>query len=150
MSSEKLELITRGHESFNRGDPEIVIALSTPDVEWVTTGRFPGMRGAYRGPEAIRKWTDTLRGEWSEFEVVLEEVVLDEGDALVVVEGLRGCGRESGAWVEMRIYTLYWFEEGKVRRREAFMDKAAAVDAARRRIATAAEAQREAAASESR
>jgi ketosteroid isomerase-like protein len=140
--SEKLEIIKRGHEAFNRGDASVPIALSTPDVEWRTTGSFPGIRGVYRGPEALRKWTETLRMEWTEFEVAIEEVLLDEGDVLVLAERLRGCGRESGAWVEMRIYTAYWFEGGKLRRREAFTEPDTALVAARRRR-SAAEDRRE-------
>jgi ketosteroid isomerase-like protein len=134
MSEEKLALIRQGHEAFNRGDPEPVIARSTPDVEWVTTGTFPGIRGVYRGPDAIRSWTETLRKEWSEFEVSIEEVLHDEEDMLVLAELLRGCGRESGAIVEMRIYSVYRFEDGKVRRREAFTEREAALEAARRQV----------------
>lgn len=130
MGDQKLENLKRGHQGFNQGDPEVVIELSTPNVEWATTGKFPGMREVYRGPDAIRSWTETLRNAWTEFEVSLEEIIRDDEDLLVVVEQLRGCGRESGAWVEMRIYTVYWFEDGKVRRREACNDREAALEAA--------------------
>jgi ketosteroid isomerase-like protein len=130
MAGENLDRVRQGHAGFNRGDPEVVINLCTPDVEWVTTGSFPGMREVYRGPDAIRKWTETLRNAWTEFEVWVEEVIRDEDDRLVVAEVLRGCGRESGAWVEMRIYTVYWFEDGKVRRREACTEREIALEAA--------------------
>ena len=53
------------------------------------------------------------------------------GDDLVVVtELLRGRGRGSGAEVEMRVFSAYWFEEGKVRRRAAFTERKAALEAA--------------------
>jgi ketosteroid isomerase-like protein len=128
--SERLELIRQGHAGFNRGDPDVVLELCTPDIEWVTTGSFPGMREVYKGPDAIRKWTETLRNAWTEFEVSVEEVIRDEDDQVVVVELLRGSGRESGAPVEMRIFTVYWFEDGKLRKREACTDRETVLDAA--------------------
>jgi ketosteroid isomerase-like protein len=49
---------------------------------------------------------------------------------VVVTELLRGRGRESGAEVEMRVFSAYWFENGKIRRREAFTEREAALRAA--------------------
>ena len=84
----------------------------------------------YRGPEAIQDWMEIIRSEWKDFEVSLDEV-LDDGDAvLVVAERLRGRGRESGAEVEMRVFSAYWFAEGKLKRRAAFTDPREALEAA--------------------
>jgi ketosteroid isomerase-like protein len=84
----------------------------------------------YRGPEAIQAWMDAIRSAWEQFEVTLDEVLHDEGDLLVVTELLRGRGRGSGAEVEMRVFSAYWFEAGKVRRRMAFTEPNEALEAA--------------------
>ena len=130
MSQETLANLRRGYEAFNRGDASVAMDLATPDVEWGTTGTFPGLVGTHRGPEALPKWMDTIRSAWEKFEVTLDEVVRDEGDVLVVAELQRGRGRGSGVEVEMRVFSVYSFREGKVRRRQAFTEREAALEAA--------------------
>jgi ketosteroid isomerase-like protein len=134
MSQENITTLMRGYEVFNRGDipaiSELAREIGTPDVEWGAVGAFPGVEGLYRGPEAIAEWMDVIRSEWEEFEVTLDEVLHDGEDVLVVAELLRGRGRESGAEVEMRIFSTYWFEKGKLRRRAAFTERTAALEAA--------------------
>jgi ketosteroid isomerase-like protein len=130
MSQETLAGLRRGYEGFNRGDPTAAIELATPDVEWGTTGSFPGLSGVYRGPEAIREWTEAVRSAWEEFNVSLDELIYDGDDVLVVAERLRGRGRGSGAEVEMVVYAVYSFIEGRVRKRQAFTERAAALAAA--------------------
>ena len=53
MSQELLEMIQLGHAGFNSGDlsrPKLNLA---DDVEWGTTGTWPGLEGTYRGPQAL-------------------------------------------------------------------------------------------------
>jgi ketosteroid isomerase-like protein len=130
ISQEKLANLRRGYEAFNRGDPSVASDLATPDVEWGTTGTFPGLVGVYRGPDALPRWMDTIRSAWEKFEVTPDEVVRDEGDVLVVAELQRGRGRGSGVHVEMRVFSVYSFREGKIRRRQAFTEREAALEAA--------------------
>jgi ketosteroid isomerase-like protein len=130
MTQERLAILRRGHEAFNRGDVAAVMDLATPDVEWGATGAFPGLDAVYRGPEGMQAWVDTIRSVWEEFEVTLDEVLYDDRDLLVVAELLRGRGAGSGVEVEMRVYSAYWFEDGKLRKRRAFTEASAALEAA--------------------
>lgn len=130
MPRENLELIRRGHEAFSRGDLSWVRGSVAEDVEWLPTGTFPGLEGVYRGVDAIDKWMATIRAEWEEFEVSLEEVLREEAEVIVIVERLWGRGRESGAEAEMRVFSVYRFNaEGKVTRRQAFTSREAALEA---------------------
>jgi ketosteroid isomerase-like protein len=121
--SESLAMLRRGYEAFNRGDMSEVAQLTTADVEWGATGTFPGVDGVYRGPGAMQEWVDLIRSEWEEFEVTLDEVLHDEDDLLVVCELLRGRGRSSHVDVEMRVFSLYRLDQGRVRKREAFTER---------------------------
>jgi ketosteroid isomerase-like protein len=133
MSEENVETLKRGYEAFNRGDTyellELAREIATPDVEWGATGAFPGVEGMYRGPEAMQEWMNVIRSEWEDFRVTLDEVLHDQGDVLVVTELLRGRGRESGVEVEMRVFSAYWFEQGKLRSRAAFTERMEALEA---------------------
>jgi ketosteroid isomerase-like protein len=130
MSRKTLANLKRGYEAFNRGDASLAMDLATPEVEWGTSGTFPGLVGVYRGPEALPRWMDTIRSAWEKFEVTPDEVVRDEGDVLVVAELQRGNGRGSGVEVVMRVFSVYCFREGKIRRRQAFTEREAALEAA--------------------
>jgi ketosteroid isomerase-like protein len=134
MSEETLATLRRGYEGFTRGDTAAMLELAreigTPDIEWGATGAFPGVEGAYRGPEAIKDWMDVIRSAWERFEVSLDEVLYNGDDVVVVTELLRGRGRESGVDVEMRVFSAYWFEHGKIKRRAAFTERKAALEAA--------------------
>ena len=130
MSQEQLANLRRGHEAFSRGDVAAIMDVATSDVEWGATGAFPGLEAVYRGPEGVQAWVDTIRSVWEEFEVTLDEVVSDETDLLVVAELLRGRGVGSGVEVEMRVYSAYWFKGAKVRKRSAFSERSAALEAA--------------------
>jgi ketosteroid isomerase-like protein len=116
-----VDTIQIGYDGFNRGDLTEAREILTEDVEWRTTGSFPGLEGVYRGPEALDEWMEALRAEWREFEVSLADVLAEREDAVVVAERLHGRGRESGVEVEMHTYAVYRFNaEGKLTLREAF------------------------------
>jgi ketosteroid isomerase-like protein len=116
-----VDTIQIGYEGFNRADLTAAREILTEDVEWRTTGSFPGLEGVYRGPDALDEWMEVLRAEWREFEVSLADVLAEREDAVVVAERLRGRGRESGIEVEMHTYAVYRFNaDGKLTLREAF------------------------------
>jgi ketosteroid isomerase-like protein len=122
VSSPHVDTLRVGYEGFNRGDLTEARRIVAPDVEWRTTGTFPGLEGVYRGPDALDEWMETLKAEWREFDVSIAEVLAEEPDAIAVVERLWGRGRESGAEVEMPVYAVYRFnEDGKLTLREAFV-----------------------------
>jgi ketosteroid isomerase-like protein len=128
--SGNLDTLRRGYQAFNRGDMAEVAQITTDDVEWGATGAWPGVDGLYRGPGAMQEWVDVIRAEWEDFEVALGEVLHDEDDLLVVCELLRGRGRSSHAEVEMTVFSVYRLDQGKVRKREAFTEREAALEAA--------------------
>jgi len=129
VADDLIATLNRGHEAFNRGDAAGMMELSTPDVEWVASGVFPGIEGVHEG-EAVQEGVDALRSAWEEFDVSLAEVLHRSADLLVVVERLRGRGRGSGVEVEMAVFSAYWFEDGRIRRRLAFSEREALLEAA--------------------
>jgi ketosteroid isomerase-like protein len=121
MAGGHLDAILRGYEAFNGGDLAPAKDTLADDVEWGTTGAWPGLEGTFHGPDALDAWMETIRSEWREFEASLDEVLRDEERAMVVVERLRGVGRESGIEVDMPVYSVYRFnEEGKITQRTSF------------------------------
>jgi len=128
-TQENVETLRRGYRAFTRGDMAAITHLVTPDVEWGATA-FPGIERLYRGHDGMRRWMDDIRSAWAKFEVTLDEVLHDGGDLVVVVERVSGRGRGSDAEVEMCVFSTYWFEEGRLRKRSVFSDRRGALEAA--------------------
>jgi ketosteroid isomerase-like protein len=125
-----VDTIREGIAGFNRGDVSWAKTAVATDVEWGTTGAFPGLEGVYRGPDALEEWMKTVRAEWEQFEVTIAEVLREQEDAIAIVERLWGRGRKSGAEAEMRVYSVYRFTaDGKVASREVFMSAEEALSA---------------------
>ena len=57
-----VDVLRRGHEAFNRGDIDAASEVFSEDIEWGTTGLWPGMGGSYRGLQGLKEWTDAIRG----------------------------------------------------------------------------------------
>jgi ketosteroid isomerase-like protein len=130
MSEENVEKIRRGQEGFSRGDLGPVKSFVSDDVEWGAVGAWPGLENVYRGPNGMDDWMESVRSSWESFDVSLDGVVRDLDDVLVVIERLRGRGRASSAEVEMQIFSVYWFEQGKIVKRRAFTTEDEALEAA--------------------
>ena len=129
MSQELLQKIEVGYRGFNGGDLSEAKSNLASDVEWSTTGTWPGLDRTYHGPDALDEWMDTLRAEWESFRVSLDEVIADNGDTMVVAERLSGRGKESGIDVEMQVFSVYRSEAGKIAKRASFRTREEALAA---------------------
>ena len=132
MSRENVEIVRQMADAVTRGDPDAFVAFCSPDVEWEeNTVVFPGLRRRYRGLSGLREWLDDAFGElWQEFRIEVEEL-LDAPDGRVLAGGrLVGTGKASGVETELRGYWVLWFENSKVVRRQVFLDRSEALEAA--------------------
>jgi ketosteroid isomerase-like protein len=130
VSGENLELVRRAHAAFSRGDLGGVRDAVAQDAVWGTTGLWPGVDPSYRGPDGVVRWAQAIRSEWESFAVGIEEVLADVDDRVLVVERLHGRGAGSGAEVDYRVFSAYWFRAGRIVRRESYADREGALRAA--------------------
>ena len=126
----KLQKLRRGQAAFARGDNQAASDVIAEDVDWGTTGTFPGTEVFYRGIEDLGEWMEDLLSAWDKLTIDVAEVLHDGDDVLVVVEHLTARGLGSGAEVEMKVHAVYWFAEGKVFKRRAFTEAEPALAAA--------------------
>ena len=132
MSQDRVELLRRAEAAFNTEGSWAIEEVVTHDVEWGTTGSFPGIDRLYRGPDGMDKWRKDLKSVWEKFEVRVVEVLLEAEGRLVVEERVRGRGKESGLEVEMSIFSTYYFKDEKIARRVAHKERDEALAAAGR------------------
>jgi ketosteroid isomerase-like protein len=119
----------RGYEAYGAGDLEAALQMFAEDCEWVDAPELPGAR-TWNGHEGLLKC-------WASWGDVWGEVRMEPSDYLEVGEGvylvsqtMRASGAGSGAPIEMELWSVARFEDGKIRRVSFHVDEAGARKAA--------------------
>ena len=123
MSRERVEVIERGIDAFNRRDVDLVAELTTPDFAW-----FPALPAAveadgYRGREGMETYFADVEATWEELRIFIDEL-RDLGDGVLLLGRTEGRGRASGVEVNAPIGIAYDFRGHKVSRCRAFLNHA--------------------------
>jgi ketosteroid isomerase-like protein len=129
MSQKNVEIVRRGHETFNRRDLDAYLALHDPDVEFTPYERAIEGLGPYRGGDDVRRWWEEALQILPDFSVELHEA-RDLGDQVLVHGSLRGHGAGSGAAFERAYWGLFRLCEGRVVWWHAFETESEALEAA--------------------
>jgi ketosteroid isomerase-like protein len=115
------QLIHENEESFNRRDPEVMIASWDARCEWhpFLTAEVEGAQG-YRGHDGLRQWFKDIDEMFSEISWHPDSVKNLEGDRVLVLGTIRGRGRTSGVEVETPIGQLIELRDGMILRGWAY------------------------------
>ena len=114
MSVENLETARRLFEFWEDRDYAAREHMVHPDLV-VDVSRNVFNPGIYHGVDGFRKAVEQADEMWDEFRVEPHEFI-DLGDTVVVASTISGKGRGSGVEVEMPLFTVIEFREGKVSR----------------------------------
>ena len=66
----KLQKLRRGQAAFARGDTLAASDVIAEDVDWGTTGTFPGTEVFYRGIEDLGEWMEDLLSAWDKLTIL--------------------------------------------------------------------------------
>ena len=133
MSQEAVERFAEVYEAFNRGDLTGAAKDFDPNIEWRIPFQLPDSPPdeTYRGPQGVIRFWETWRAAFDDFCVELEEII-DAGDQVIVIAGVRGRGAGSGAEVRSPSFPQVWTmgDDGRPVRVEMFPSRAEALEAA--------------------
>jgi ketosteroid isomerase-like protein len=87
------ELAERGYRAWNDDDLEALLAVCHPEVEYHTSGVFPGLEPVYRGQEGFRQWWDAFHEPWRQIKVIPERIA-ERPDGVAVLIRFEGTGRQ--------------------------------------------------------
>jgi len=87
------ELAKRGYDAWNDDDLEALLATCHPEVEYHTSGVFPGLEPVYRGREGFRRWWDAFHEPWRQIKVIPERIA-ERPDGVAVLIRFEGTGRQ--------------------------------------------------------
>ena len=131
MSEENVALARKAIDSLNRGDPDALLALLSPDVVWEALEGVMGIGELYRGREEVREWIELM---WEDAEEVVHikiEQISDLGDDRVFIAVvLTARRRRSGVPLEYRTWQIISFADGLITRRQVFWTRAEALKTA--------------------
>jgi ketosteroid isomerase-like protein len=107
------ELARRAIDAINRRDPEALIDVCDPEVEWWPALTLGVGGGPYHGYDGLRRYIADLTAAWDPFEISIQETRAT-GARLLVICTIRGCGRRSRVRLERRAAIIYRVRAGRV------------------------------------
>jgi ketosteroid isomerase-like protein len=131
MSQENVEIVREAIEAFNRRDVDAFLSNASPEIEWEDSEFWSEHARIYRGRAEVREWFNQVVLEpWESVHVELEEITEAGADRIFFGACLTTRGRGSGVETQIRGWQVVWIADGKVTRRQVFLDRAEALEAA--------------------
>jgi ketosteroid isomerase-like protein len=93
MSQENVDAVRSSLDAWNRGDIDTWLGWAHPEVEFRTSGLYPGTDPLYRGHAELRRFWATFREPWESLEVRIEQL-RELGDKVLVLATFEGHARE--------------------------------------------------------
>ena len=123
------EIVRRIYDSWNADDWDAGARFFHPEIEWRTSGQFPGFDPVYHGPAGVRRFWDAMKEAWEYFTIDIARL-FDEGEGIVTDVRFNARGKESGATVTLAFAHAWFLEDGLVRRYSSHHDLKDALRAA--------------------
>jgi ketosteroid isomerase-like protein len=127
MSRENVKAIRRGYEALNSGDIESAVNLP-PDFEFTLPPMLPDVERHSSGGENFKRIWLTWRDQFEDFRIEVEEILDPGDDRVLVMAGIRGIGKGSGAEVRTPSFAQIWtFKDGVPVKMDSFPNRAVAM-----------------------
>ena len=127
MSQENVERIRNAFAGTTAGDFSYLPGLIDDSCEFLLPPNFPGTQ-ATRGPEGFLSVVQEFEEAFEEIRYEPQEF-LDQGDRLFAAVRTVGRAKYTGIEIDGVLYWVYTFRDRLVVKMEAFLDRAAALEA---------------------
>ncbi|MET0810957.1 MAG: nuclear transport factor 2 family protein [Thermoleophilaceae bacterium] len=129
-SPEVIDLVRRGYALWNAGELEAVAEMWSEDIVWENDPEWPGQT-VYRGRAAVIRFLREEVAAVIELGDIEVESIQGSGDELVIKLLARTRGADSHVDIgKVPIFHVPQIRDGRVTRRRASLDEAAALSAA--------------------
>jgi ketosteroid isomerase-like protein len=109
--SANVETVRRGYEVLNSRDLDALFELADPEFA-LDNSRLVFNPDTYRGRAGMERWVTETAGVWDELRLTPTELT-EVGDNVVAAVTVRGKGKGSGVDVEMPLFAVWTFHEGR-------------------------------------
>ena len=128
MSEERIALVKRMAETFNRRDVPAFLEVLDPEVVWIPI--MATLEGRiYHGHEGVCQWIEDLGTDWEYFETY-QEAFEEIGDRVLIFGRWRARARNSGIELKELASWLVEIRDGRIARLQTFTDRRDAIEAA--------------------
>ena len=125
--SANIEAVRQAYEAFKRLDPDGLIAIADPEIEFGTSAAAPG--GTYRGYTGIRRYLKEIEAAFGDSWEAEVERIADAGDEQVIlIARVYGVGK-AGEPLEIRLGHVWKLRGGKLLSGTVYLDPEAALRA---------------------
>jgi ketosteroid isomerase-like protein len=111
-----LDVTRHGFAAWNSGDLDAFLEVVHPEIKWVTSGVFPGLRSSYSGHDGIREFWRAFQEPWESLEIELERSAEVDADSVLVLVHFHARGRD-GIETDRRMANHLTVRDGKLFRR---------------------------------
>ena len=73
MSKQNVEIVRGSLEGWNRGDIDAWLGSPHSDIEFRTSGLYPGTDPVYRGLAGLRRFWTTFREPWESLQIQVDQ-----------------------------------------------------------------------------
>jgi ketosteroid isomerase-like protein len=129
VADQNLKTAQAAIEALNERDIERYLMCCTEDIE-LHPANAP-IEGAYSGADGIRRFFADVADAGPDFHLQAEHLEAVGSDRVIAFLRLTATGRASGVPADQAVTSIYDFREGKMHRVRVFLDRQAALDAAR-------------------
>jgi ketosteroid isomerase-like protein len=113
------------YSTVTSGDLDGLMEFFHDDVEYLPFEESEAIQGL----DAVRRYFEAWLDTWDSFQAEPTEF-LARGDHVVVGEAYKGRGKDSGVEVAMQSWSVSLLRDDKIVRRDEFLDRAEALEAA--------------------
>ena len=121
-------MVRRAFAGTNAGDFSYLPESMDENCEFRLPPDFPGTQGT-RGPEGFLSVVNEVAEAFEDIRYEPQEF-LDQGDRLFAAVRTVGHAKHTGLAVDLLVYWVYTFRDGKAVVMEAYLDRAEALEAA--------------------
>jgi ketosteroid isomerase-like protein len=119
MATDARDAIRAGLAAWSRGDLAGTLKDFSSDLDFVTSGVYPGLDPVYRGHEGFTRFWHDFREAWQDIAIEVDRIVEGTSDRFAVVARFRATGRD-GIPVERPVGMAFTMRQGVIAHIENF------------------------------
>jgi ketosteroid isomerase-like protein len=129
VPAEKVEIVRRHLDAWNRADVDAWLETFHPEIEWSSAiaRQVEGDETVWRGPAEMRRFWDDLHSLWNHRIEVSE--IRDRGDTIVALGRIQTRGKASGVELDSPVAFVMEFDGDLIRKGRSYRDPRWALEA---------------------
>ena len=113
MSRQNVEVVRDVYARWARGDLRAALDLFDEDLTCTTFAAGEGDELVHHGLKAVVSWSRQFFSHWRNYRMEAHEVI-DRGDKVLVIGHQYAEGKGSGVQMDMPLFTVWTFRDGRV------------------------------------